>query len=207
MKLYTMPGACSMADHIALEWAGQPYITQNVSSEERATPEYRQLNPAGSVPVLDDDGWTLTQNAAILNYLADKFPEARLGGDGSARGRAEVNRWLGFLNSDMHPAFKPIFGTTDYLEDKATIEKTHANARKQLRGLFERVDAQLGRHDWIAGEHKSIADPYLFVMLRWAKGTNVDLSGLDNLKAFEQRMRADAGVQRVLKAEGIDQAT
>jgi glutathione S-transferase len=106
----------------------------------------------------------------------------------------------------MHPAFKPMFGTTNYLEDKAVIGKTHDNARRQLRKLFERVDAQLGEHHWIAGDHKSIADPYLFVMLRWAKGTKVDLSGLENLGKFEQRMRADAGVQKVLKAEGIDQA-
>ena len=206
MKLYTSPGACSMADHIVLEWTGQPYTTVIVSREQRATPDFKRLNPAGAVPVLEDGDWSLTQNTAILNYIADKFPDARLGGDGSAKDRAEVNRWLGFLNSDMHPAFKPVFGTTNYLEDKATIEKTHDNARKQLRKLFERVDAQLGKHHWIAGDHKSIADPYLFVMLRWAKGTNVDMSGLDNLAQFEQRMRADAGVQRVLKAEGIDQA-
>jgi glutathione S-transferase len=195
-----------MADHIVLEWTGQPYTTVVVSREERALPNFKRLNPAGAVPVLEHDGWSLTQNAAILNYIADTCPEAKLGGDGTPKGRAEVNRWLGFLNSDMHPAFKPMFGTTNYLEDKATIEKTHDNARKQLRKLFERADAQLGKHDWIAGDHKSIADPYLFVMLRWAKGTKVDLSGLDNLAKFEQRMRADAGVQRVLKAEDIDQA-
>jgi len=206
MKLYTSPGACSMADHIVLEWTGKPYTAVIVSREQRATPDFRLLNPSGAVPVLEDGDWSLTQNAAILNYIADTYPEAKLGGDGTPRSRAEVNRWLGFLNSDMHPAFKPMFGTTDYLEDKATIEKTHDNARKQLRKLFERVDAQLGKHDWIAGDHKSIADPYLFVMLRWAKGTKVDLSGLDNLKKFEQRMRADAGVQRVLKAENVDQA-
>lgn len=206
MKLYTMPGACSMADHIVLEWTGKPYTAVIVSGEERATPDFRLLNPAGAVPVLEEGDWSLTQNAAILNYIADTYPAAKLGGDGTPKDRAEVNRWLGFLNSDMHPAFKPMFGTTDYLEDKATIEKTHDNARKQLRILFERVDAQLGKHEWIAGDYKSIADPYLFVMLRWAKGTKVDLSGLDNLKKFEQRMRADAGVQRVLKAEGIDQA-
>ncbi len=206
MKLYTSPGACSMANHIVLEWTGQPYTAVIVSREQRATPDFRLLNPAGGVPVLEEGDWVLTQNAAILNYIADTYPEAKLGGDGTPKSRAEVNRWLGFLNSDMHPAFKPMFGTTDYLEDKATIEKTHDNARKQLRKLFERVDAQLGKHDWIAGDHKSIADPYLFVMLRWARGTKVDLSGLENLKKFEQRMRADAGVQRVLKAENVDQA-
>ncbi len=206
MKLYISPGACSTADHIVLEWTGKPYTTQVVSREERATPAFRKLNPAGAVPVMEDGGWSLTQNAAILNYIADRFPDAGLGGDGTPKSRAEVNRWLGFLNSDMHPAFKPMFGATNYLEDGATIEKTHDNARKQLRGLFERVDAQLGKHDWIAGDHKSIADPYLFVMLRWANANKVDLSGLDNLAKFEQRMRADAGVQKVLKDENLDQA-
>lgn len=205
MKLYTSPGACSMADHIVLEWIGKPYTAQIVSTEERSAPAFRKLNPAGAVPVLEEDGWVLTQNAAILNYLADTFPEANLAGDGSPKARAEVNRWLGFLNADMHPAFKPLFGATKYLEDEAAIGKTHDAARKQLRGLFERVDAQLGKHDWLAGT-RSIADPYLFVMLRWANGMKVDLSGLENLKKFEQRMRADSGVQKVLKAEGLDQA-
>ena len=205
MKLYTSPGACSLADHIVLEWTGQFYTAVIVSREQRATPDFRLLNPAGAVPVFEDDGWTLTQNAAILNYLADKFPDAKLGGEGTPKSRAEVNRWLGFLNSDMHPAFKPLFGTTDYLNDKAIIKQTHDHARKQLHGLFERCDTQLGKHDWLAGT-RSIADPYLFVMLRWAKGAKIDLSGLDNLKRFEQRMLADAGVQRALKAEGLDQA-
>ncbi|MDE2271323.1 MAG: glutathione S-transferase N-terminal domain-containing protein [Xanthomonadaceae bacterium] len=205
MKLYTSPGACSMADHIVLEWIGQPYSAHIVSGEERATPEFRKLNPAGAVPVFEDGDWVLTQNAAILNYLADRFPHAGLGGDGTPKGRAEVNRWLGFLNADVHPAFKPLFGATRYLEEQATIEKTQDNARNQLRGHFERCDARLGKHDWLAGT-RSIADPYLFVMLRWAKGLKVDLSGLENLKTFEQRMRDDAGVQKVLKNEGVDQA-
>jgi glutathione S-transferase len=204
VKLYTSPGACSMADHIVLEWIGHPYTTQIVSREDRATPEFRKLNPAGAVPVFEENGWVLTQNAAILNYLADTFPEAGLGGDGSAKDRAEVNRWLGFLNADVHPAFKPLFGATAYLGDEAAIERTKDAARKQLRGLFQRCDAQLDGRDWLAGT-RSIADPYLFVMLRWAKGVKVDLAGLDNLDKFEQRMRADTGVQSVMKAEGIDQ--
>jgi glutathione S-transferase len=105
----------------------------------------------------------------------------------------------------VHPAFKPLFGATNYLEDEAAIEKTHANARKVLRRYFEELDEQLGKHDWLAGE-RSIADPYLFVVLRWAPAVKVDLSGLENLKKFMQRMRADAGVQRALKAQGLDQA-
>ena len=124
MKLYFSPGTCALADHIVLAWIGKPYEIKKVSREERAQPAFLKLNPAGAVPVYEEDGWVLTQNAAILNYLADKFPEARLGGDGTAKGRAEVNRWLAFVNSDVHPAFKPMFGGAAYLEDPALIEKS-----------------------------------------------------------------------------------
>lgn len=200
MKLYYSTGACSLADHIVLEWIGRPYEAQRVSREERGGADFRKLNPAGAVPVLEHDGWTLTQNAAILNYLADSFPEAGLGGDGTPKGRAEVNRWLAFVNSDVHPAFKPLFGATAYLDDAAAIEKTKVAARATLRTLFERADRQLAGRDWIAGT-RSIADPYLFVTLRWAKGQHVDLSGLEHLATFQARMDADAAVQKVLREE------
>jgi glutathione S-transferase len=202
MKLYTSPGACSLADHIVLQWAGAPYETQIVSRDERKQDWFQAINPAGAVPVLQVGDWALTQNAAILNYIADKFPEAKLGGDGTPESRAETNRWLGFLNADVHPAFKPIFGATAYLEDKAFIDKSHENARKQLRGMFERVDAQLAGKDWLTGS-RSIADPYLFVVTQWAKKVGVDLSGLDNLAAFDKRMAVDPGVQAAMKSEGL----
>ncbi|WP_417475324.1 glutathione S-transferase family protein [Luteimonas mephitis] len=200
MKLYYSPGACSLADHIVLEWIGKPYEAVRVSRDERKLPGFLKLNPAGAVPVLQDGDWTLTQNAAILNFLADTFPEAGLGGDGTPKGRAEVNRWLAFVNSDMHPAFKPLFGTLAWLGDDAAIEKGKGVARKTLRGMFERIDAQLAGNDWIAGS-RSIADPYLYVVTRWAKGNDIDLSGLGNLENFIARIESDAAVQRVLKAE------
>lgn len=205
MKLFSFPGSCALGTHIVLEWIGQPFEVQMVTKDDLNTPQMLKLNPNHQVPILDDGGWVLFENAAILNYLADKFPEARLGGDGTPRGRAEVNRWLAVINSDVHPAYKPLFGTTNYLEDKGMIEKTHANARKVLRKYFEELDAQLAGRDWLAGQ-RSIADPYLFVILRWTKAVNVDISGLENLRKFEQRMRADAGVQRALRTQGLDQA-
>ena len=203
MKLYYFPGACSLADHIALEWIGAPYEVQRVEREERATDWFRALNPAGAVPVLEHEGWVLTQNIAILGYLADTHPEARLWGDGTPRGRAEVMRWLGFVNSDLHPAFKPIFGTTAYLGDEAMIEKSKDNARTQLRTLFRRVDARLDGREWIAGP-RSVADPYLSVVTRWAGPTGVDLDDLDHLAAFRTRMEADPAVRRVLEVQGLD---
>jgi glutathione S-transferase len=201
MKLYTSPGACSMADHIALRWIGKPFDVQVVTREEKKQPPFLALNPAGAVPVLENDGWVLTQNAAILNYLADSFPEAGLGGDGTPKGRAEVNRWLAFLNSDVHPAFHPLFGAMGYL-DEAGVEQAKAAAKTKLRGQFERADAQLAGKDYLTGA-RSIADPYLFVVTQWAKKMGIDLSGLDNLAAFDQRMAADAGVQAAMKAEGL----
>ena len=205
MKLYSFAGSCALGTHIVLEWIGKPYDIKMVNKDDLSKPEMLKLNPNHQVPILDDGGWVLVENAAILNYLADKFPDSKLGGDGTPKSRAEVNRWLAMLNSDVHPAFKPLFGATNYLDDKTAIEKTHANARKVLRKYFEEFDAQLGKHDWLAGT-RSIADPYLFVTLRWAKGVKVDLSGLANLVKFERHMRADPGVQRALKTQGLDQA-
>ncbi|HJP99337.1 MAG TPA: glutathione S-transferase N-terminal domain-containing protein [Rhodanobacteraceae bacterium] len=205
MKLYSFTGSCALATHIVLAWIGQPFEVRLIQKDDLAKPEMRKLNPNGQVPILDDGGWVLYENAAILGYLADKFPEAKLGGDGTPRGRAEVVRWLSVINSDMHPAFKPLFGTTAYLDDEAAIEKTKNNARKRLRVYFELMDKQLAKHDWLAGA-RSIADPYLFVLVRWSRAVKIDLSDLDNLKKFEQRMRADAGVQKALKEERLDQA-
>jgi glutathione S-transferase len=203
MKLYYSPGACSLSDHIVLEWIGAPYETRKLSREERQTPEFLELNPAGAVPVLEHDGWVLTQNAAILGYLAETNPEAELLGDGSPKSRAEVVRWLAFINADVHPAFKPLFGATAYLEDQAAIEKSKNNARAALRTLFARAETQLAGRDWIAGS-RSIADPYLYVVLRWAKDQGIDLSGFDHLATFVARMEADPAVQKVLKDEGLN---
>ena len=201
MKLYTSPGACSLADHIALQWTGAPFEARVVSRADRKQPEFLALNPAGAVPVLQDGDWVLTQNAAILNYLADSFPEAKLAGDGSPKSRAEVNRWLAFVNADVHPAFHPMFGSTAALGEEADARAKEL-ARQKLRGHFERADAQLAGKDWLTGS-RSIADPYLFVVTQWAKKTGVDLSGLDNLARFDAHMAADAGVQAALKAEGL----
>ena len=204
MKLYCMPGACSLADHIVLEWVGADYELKKLEHDQIKQDWFLKLNPAGAVPVLVlDDDRVLTQNVAILHYLADIHPQPALAGMGTAESRAEVNRWLGFLNADMHPAFKPLFGATGYLEDKDAIDKTRDNARETLRGLFQRVDQQLGRHEWLA-ETRSITDPYLFVMTRWAKSMKVDLSGLDKLDAWFGRMQEDPGVTKALRDEGLD---
>lgn len=203
MKLYYSPGACSLADHIVLEWIGQPFEAVRVSREDRKQPAFLALNPAGAVPALEHDGWVLTQNSAILNYLADTYPDAGLAGDGSPRARAEVNRWIAFSNSDVHPAFHPLFGSTAYLGDEAMVERSKAAAREKVRTLYQRADAHLAGRSWLANDARSIADPYLYVTTRWARATGVDMDGLPHLHAFIARMDADAGVQAALRAEGL----
>lgn len=202
MKLYYMAGSCAMADHITLEWIGQPYTAQKMSRDDLKSAEYLKLNPSGKVPVLEHDGWVLSQNTAILGFLADSFPDAHLTGDGSPKQRAEVARWLGFLNADVHPTFHPFFGSADALgEDAAKTAKQQAG--KKLRDLFGQLDAQLQGKEWLTGS-RSIADPYLFVALRWARANEVDLSGYDSLARFFERMIADEGVATVMAKEGIE---
>lgn len=202
MKLYTKPGACSTADHIALQWTGQPYDVQVLSAAEMKSPEYLAINPAGSVPTLVDGDFVLTQNAAIMGYIADNFPQAQLTGDGSPRQRAEAGRWLAFVNSDLHPAFKPLFSPGVLIADASQHDALRQQARERLRGLFGTADRQLAGRDWLAG-FRSVADPYFYITVLWASRAGVDLSGYEHIAAFKQRMEADADVQAVMKAEGL----
>lgn len=203
MKLYYMPGACPLADHIVLEWVGAPYEMVEVKRDKLKSPEYLKINPRGAVPALVDGDFVLTENVAILNYIADLYPEKKLHGDGTPRGRAEVNRWLGFINSDLHQSFKPMFGPASFIADASQHAELAANASKKLSELFKIINTPLTKHDWLAGAHRSIADPYLFVLLTWAKGKKIDLSGLDGLERFFQRMQADVGVKAAMHAEGL----
>ena len=202
MKLYSKPGACSTTDDIALQWTGQPFELKVVSVDDMKAADFRAMNPAGAVPVLVDGDFVLTQNAAILGYIADSYPDAGLGGDGSAQQRAEAARWLAYANADLHPAFHPLFGPGRFIADESQHEALKQAARVRLRGIFERAEQQLEGKQWIAG-FRSFADPYLYITLRWAQNTQVDLSGFDNRAAFKRRMEQDSGVRAALKAEGL----
>lgn len=195
-----MPGASALADHIVLEWSGQAYEAVRMDRRSIKAPEYLALNPTGVVPLLVHGDFALTENVAILGYLADLHPHLQLAGDGSPRSRAEVMRWLGFLNSDVHKAFRPIFFPERYLPDDGLGAQLAATARGHVREYLARLDAQLAGREWLTGR-RSIADAYLFVMLRWAIGTKVGLHGLENLTAFVRRMHADEGVHTALVIE------
>jgi len=202
LKLYYLPGACSLAGHIVLKWTGMDYTAVRLDRETLKSREYLALNPNGTVPFLVDGDFTLTENAAIMRYLAESTPEAALLGEHCRRGRAEVVRWVAFLNSDVHCAFKPIFSPTRYFPDETMAKVVIAQASGRVDSYLQYIDEHMQGKSWLTGT-RSIADPYLFVMLRWAEGTGTPVGQFKNLSGFFERMYADPGVQAaILEEEG-----
>lgn len=201
MKLYHMRGACSLADLIVLHWTGTSHELVPMTIDTIKLPDYLAINPGGNVPLLIHDDFVLTENVAILGYLADLHPQAQLAGDGTPRGRAEVMRWLAFLNADVHKAFKPLFSPARFLDRRDLDDDLADIARRHVRHYLERLDAALAGREWLTGQ-RSIADPYLYVVLGWARDKGADMAGLDALASFHARMSRDPGVRAALLAEG-----
>lgn len=200
MKLHYLPGACPLAAHIVLEWIGTPYRAVRISDDRAECPAYRGRDGANTVPMLEHGDFVLRENMAILGYLADLHPGARLIGDGSPRGRAEVMRWLGFLDGDVHKAFLPLLPASLFLDKALPPSVPTGGARRYLQGCLERLDEQLAARDWLVGT-RSVADPYLLVILRWAADLDIGLYGLEHLMRFARRMEDDPGVQAAIFAE------
>lgn len=193
MKLFYFPGACSLADHIVLQWTGLPHEAIRVTPEAIRSDAYLRMNPNGNVPLLQQGDFILTENVAILGYIAEQQPAAGLLGDGTAKGRAEVMRWLAYLNSDVHMAFKPIFSPSRFLPDESQADALAAQARLRVTAHLRNLERQMEGRDWLTGT-RSVADPYLFVVLRWAIRKDIALEGFPNLMRFMERMFADPGV-------------
>lgn len=197
------PGACSLAPHVVLEWIGEPYEARRV---KLGSPELVQVNPAGSVPVLvEDDGWVLTQAGAILQYLARKHADARLGGAGDVRGQAELDRWTSFFTGDVHPSFYPIFMADRYTTDRS--EGARAAVREAglnlVRKRFKLLNDHLAGKPYILGEKRSVADAYAFPMLRWGAAKLPEkLSDFPHVAALHDRIAEDPKVKKVLADEG-----
>lgn len=203
--LHYWPGYCSFATHVVLRWVGAEYSLNKVDYDVRQSDEYkRDVNPSSTVPVLAlPHGFVLSQNSAILNYLADTYPEAQLGGDGTTLGRAKVNRWLGYINSDVHKIFSPLLHPERVPGNAEAQEATKEIARKTLRRHFEILNDQLATNEWIAGDQRSIADPYLFVLVRWARAGKLDLNGFDHLLRHYKRLAEDPAVIEAMAVEKL----
>jgi glutathione S-transferase len=196
MKLYLAPGACSLADHIALHEAGIEFDRVTVDLKAKRTDDgrdYTQINPKGYVPALEfDDGQVLTENVAILSWVADQAPALAPTGD---LARFRLLEILAFISTEIHKAFKPLFspGSTD--AEKAAAKETIGKRLGQIAGRL--------KGDYLFGDQASVADAYLFTMLTWATKNGIVLP--EPLPAFQHRMVQRPAVKLALHHEGLDQ--
>ena len=197
MKFYMLSGACSIVGNVALEWAGAEFELVKMDFAATKTPEFLAKNPQGSVPFLEDGDFTLSQNTAILQYIADRYPQAHLFGKGNAQQQAKAHQWLGMINADIHSKFSILFGPQRFAESEAAQAEVVAAAKKLLQGLFAAVDTHLNGREYLADE-LTIADVYLLVVLNWAAYKEVDLSACKNLEAYKARVSANSAVAKVL---------
>jgi glutathione S-transferase len=193
MKLYLAPGACSLADHIALHEAGLTFDRIRVDLQTKRTEDggdFTEVNPKGYVPALVlDDGQLLTENVAILNWAADRAPKLAPGGE---LGRTRLIEMLAFIATELHKPFvRAFFPTSD-----AEKQVAQNAIRKRLGFLAGRLEG-----DYLFGSEFSVADAYLYVMLRWGRMQKLDLP--EPLPAFFDRVEARPAVRLALQHEGL----
>lgn len=197
MKLYYLPGSCSLASHIALREVGADFDLERIDAANKSA-DFLALNPKGYVPALTlDDGDLLTENAAILQFIADTKPAAALAPAAGSRERTHLQAYLNFVATELHKAFSPLFKADSSEDEKAA-------ARKKVHQKFDYVDELLsdGRQ-YLMGDGFSVADIYLFVVANWTGPTGIGLDRWPNIAAFQQRIAAREAVQAALKAEGL----
>lgn len=194
MILYYAPGACSLADHIALHEADMAFDRVKVDLKAHATEDGRDfthINPKGYVPALAlDDGYVLTENIAILTWIADQRP--RLAPRGPL-GRYRLLETLAFISTEIHKSFKPFFAPGSSHDDKAGAGEAIGRRLDLIAGQVE--------SPWLFGPELSVADPYLYVMLVWARSVGLAIPGA--LDAFYESMHFRSAVQLARGHEGL----
>ena len=172
MKLYVMPGSCALACHIALEWADAAYKLEVLTRDALRSEQFLAVNPKAKVPALLLDGkGVITEAQAVLLFIADLFPDARLAPPASDLvPRAKLNETLSELTSEVHPAFGPLFAPSRYTAEPGCKEAVKRAACAGVDACFVRLNAALEGKDWLLGE-RSVADPYLYALSRWLKMT------------------------------------
>ncbi len=200
MKLYYSPGACSLSPHIVLNEAGLAYeavLASTKSHKLQDGTDFYTINPLGYVPVLElDDGTRLREGPAIVQYIADQVPAKALAPANGTMARYKLQEWLTFIGTELHKGFSPLF-------NPAMPEEVKAMSRERLSKRLAWVDGELAKSAYLMGEQFCVADAYLFTVTRWAGFAKVDISGLQHLNAFIERMNARPGVKAALQAEGL----
>ena len=200
MKLYYKPGACSFSPHIVLREAGLDFSIEKVDLVSKKTEhdaDFLAINPKGQVPVLQlDDGSFLTENAVIVQYLADQKPDRQLLPEAGTPARYHALEWLNYVATELHKGFSPLFNPR-FPDEAKTV------ARELLEKKFIFLNDQLAEKEYLLGSRFSVADAYLFTVLNWANALKFDFSALPHLSAFVERMKARPAVDAALTAEGL----
>lgn len=201
MKLFYKPGACSLASHITLRESGKDFTLDGVDLMKKRLEngdDFFAVNPKGQVPaLLLDDGTLLTEGVAIMQYLADSVPDRQLLAPTSSLSRYKTIEWLNYIATELHKGFTPLFSPDTPEDFKPTV-------RALLEKKMQYVNDSLKDNQWICGPRFSIADAYLFTVLRWAYAVKLNMAGLSNIDAYMARMAERPAVAAALKAEGLN---
>lgn len=208
MKLYYIPAACSLSPHIVANELGLDIELVKVDYKTHQTEDgrdFHEISPFGYVPVLElDDGTLLREGPAIVQYLADLKPEAKLAPANGAIERYRLQEWLNFLTSEIHKGFIPLL--------YARLSGTYGleTAKPKLEQRYAWLDEQLAGRDYLMGDY-TVADAYLYALTQWGQAewlvptyqANIHFDGLANLKAWYLRMRERSAVRKALDVEGL----
>lgn len=198
MKLYLTPGACSLSPNIVAHEAGVALDLKKVDLKAKTLSDgsdYTKVNPKGSVPLLQlDNGESLTEGPAIVQYLADLKPQSKLMPAAGSMERYKVLEWLNFITSEIHKSFSPLFNPA------ASADMKQA-ALANLARRFDYANGHLAGKQFLVGNQFTVADAYLFTVLGWTKYVGIDLSKWPALTVYTDGIAARPKVQEAIKAE------
>jgi glutathione S-transferase len=198
MKLYFAPEACSLSPHIVLEELGLPFTLVKVDTKTKKTADGRDflaVNQKGYVPVLElDNGERLTEGPAIVQYLADLKPGAKLAPANGTFERTRLQEWLNFISTEIHKTYSPMFNA-------ALPEAAKSIFKDKLIQRYAFVAATLDKQDYLLGSRFTVADAYLFVVTRWAAHFDIDVDRWPALARFMERVAARASAITALQTE------
>lgn len=205
LKLFYSPGSCSLASHIALEEAGALYeaIRTDTAAGDQRKPEYLAINPKGRVPALVTDRGVLTETPAILAFVAQAYPQARLAPLDDPFAFAQAQAFNSYLASTVHVAHSMRHRGYRWTDDVAAQAALTAKVPQTVAACFELIEGQMPGGPWVLGQAYSICDPYLFTVAGWLKGDGVDIARFPRVFGHFQRMGARPAVGRVLAAQGV----
>jgi len=201
MRLHYLPGTAAMAPHAALAEIGVPYELVRVERDEDGQPSdaYLALNPFGKIPTLEDDDLVVTESAAICLHLADKYPEARLAPPVGSPDRPELYRWLMWLTNTVQAAQMRHFYPGRY-----GTEGVKEAADAELHEHYDRLDARLAGREWLVGEERSVADLFLFMLIRWGRFLEPPAWERPNLRVHWLRTLELPGVRKTIEEQGLE---